>query len=423
MKYINALFICLVMFQMTACNYVKTKHIDTDFNRLVKSIKKEAEKTETTIRQDQYHIAIDIKVTIEKSKEVLNHRPKLDGRMTEVVKESEKFVQKNTETLEQWSNKIEASQKRLLEIVQTLGERNFHMVFEGKMALSPRDISINESMIFFTLQYMRELNEKHMLAIMPLSLASLRKEFDKNDIIQVFRDKVLDKYLTLVGVSKVIQRDMEKTLTNLSKLKEHGVSPSYVDKNLARHLKRVTKRERGKQDQFNNMHHDMDDEQRAKYDELKTQYEKKLAGLSFLYDPNGTNKDSFLMDALVVLGNLTWGLVNTAIGVGAVLGTMIVSPFTRYVDFPTFAISASEQQIYVDVSGLGPVPGKMSLGLFELDNHAGYHFASGHEAGHAKQSALLGPLYLPMVLFSYAVQGHHGSFMERWADVWATTLD
>jgi len=420
MKFLNALFICLVLFQMTACNYVKTGHIDKDFNRLLNSIKKDEE---STIRQDQYQIGLQIKNAIEKSKEVLNHRPKLDGRMTEVVKESEVFVQKNTETLENWSKKIEASQKQLLEIVQLLGQRNFDMTFDGKMGLSARDLAINESLIFFTLQYMRELNEKHMLAIMPLSLASLRKEFDKNDIIQVFRDKVLDKYLTLVGVSKVIQRDMEKTLTKLSKLKEHGVSPDFVDKNLARHLKRVAKKESKKQEQFHHMHEEMDAEQQAKYDELKDEYEKKLAGLSFLYDPNNTNKDHFLMDALVVLGNLTWGLVNTAIGLGAVLGTMIVSPFTRYVDFPTFAISASEQQIYVDVSGMGPVPGKMSLGLFELDNHSGYYFASGHEAGHAKQSALLGPLYLPMVLFSYAVQGHHGSFMERWADVWATTLD
>ncbi|TNE99134.1 MAG: hypothetical protein EP326_08615 [Deltaproteobacteria bacterium] len=420
MKYLNVLFICLIMFQMTACNYVKTSHIDKDFNRLLKAIKKD---DESTIRQDQYQIGLQIQNAIEKSKEVLNHRPKLEGRMTEVVKESEVFVEKNTEILEAWSKKIEARQKALLDIIQLLGQRNHDMIFEGKMALSPRDLAINESLIFFTLQYMRELNDKHMLAVMPLSLASLRKEFDKNDTIQVFRDKVLDKYLTLVGVTKVIQRDMEKTLWKLSKLKEHNVSPDFVNENLGRHLNRVAKRESGKQEQFQHMHDDMDDEQKSKYEELKSEYEQKLAGLSFLYDPNNTNKDSFLMDALVIIGNLTWGMVNTAIGLGAVLGTMIISPFTRYVDFPTFAISASEQQIYVDVSGMGPIPGKMSLGLFELDNHSGYYFASGHEAGHAKQSALLGPMYLPMVLLSYAISGHSGSFMERWADVWATTLD
>jgi hypothetical protein len=405
---------------MTACNFVKTGHIDKDFNRLLKSIKKDED---STIRQDQYQIGMQIKNAIENSKKILNHRPKLDGRMTEVIAESEVFVQKNTETLEEWTNKIEVRQKALLEIVQLLGQRNYDMAYDGKMVLSPRDLAINESLIFFTSQYMRELNEKHMLAIMPLSLASLRKEFDKNGIIQVFRDKVLDKYLTLVGVSKVIQRDMERTLSRLTKLKEHRVSPKFVDETLSKHLKRVAKKEKKKQEQFQHMHDEMDDEQKAKYDELKAEYEQKLAGLTFLYDPNNMNKDHFLMDSLVILGNLTWGLVNTAIGLGAVLGAMIVSPFTRYVDFPTFAISASEQQVYVDVSGMGPIPGKMSLGLFELDNHSGYYYASGHEAGHAKQSALLGPLYLPMVLFSYAVQGHHGSFMERWADVWETTSD
>ena len=102
MKYLNVLFICLIMFQMTACNYVKTSHIDKDFNRLLKAIKKD---DESTIRQDQYQIGLQIQNAIEKSKEVLNHRPKLEGRMTEVIKESEVFVEKNTEILEAWSKK------------------------------------------------------------------------------------------------------------------------------------------------------------------------------------------------------------------------------------------------------------------------------------------------------------------------------
>ena len=420
MKFINSLFICLILFQLTACKYIQTSHIDKDFNRIVKGIKND---DDSLIRQNQFQVSQEILSTIEKSKAILNHRPKLVGRMTEVIKESEQFVNNNTSTLENWSFKIESSQKALLDIIHSLGQKNYDMVFESHTKLTAKDVAINETLIFFTLQYMRELNEKHMLAIMPLSLASLRKSFDKNDIIQVFRDKVLDKYLTLVGISKVIQKDMEKTLSKLAKLKDYGFSPKFINKNVARHLKRVSGAEKKKQDQFTHMHDDMDDEQRAKYDQLKTEYENKISKLSFLFDPNNPNKDNFIVDALVVMGNLTWGLINTAIGVGAVLGTMIVSPFTRYVDFPTFAISASQQQIYVDVSGLGPIPGKMSLGLFELDNHSGYYFASGHEAGHAKQSALLGPLYLPMVLFSYAVQGHHGSFMERWADVWATSLD
>lgn len=164
MKYLNSLFILLILFQMTACNYVKTKHIDTDFNRLVRAIKKDANRTETTIRQDQYAMALKIKDTIEGAKEVLNRRPKLEGRMTEIVSESETFVKKNTSSLENWSKKIEDKQKVLLDTIQELGRRNFNMTFEGKMALSPKDIAINESLIFFSLQYLRELNEKHLLA-------------------------------------------------------------------------------------------------------------------------------------------------------------------------------------------------------------------------------------------------------------------
>jgi hypothetical protein len=68
---------------------------------------------------------------------------------------------------------------------------------------------------------------------------------------------------------------------------------------------------------------------------------------------------------------------------------------------------------------MSPVAGKMSLGLFELDNGSGPSFATGHEGAHAVQSAILGPLYIPAVLVTYALSGFDQGFMEDWADAWA----
>ena len=75
-------------------------------------------------------------------------------------------------------------------------------------------------------------------------------------------------------------------------------------------------------------------------------------------------------------------------------------------------------QIYADVCGFPAIPSKMSMGIWELDFCAGYNFAAAHEGGHAKQSAILGPLYIPAALLSYAINGGHGGFIESWADDW-----
>jgi hypothetical protein len=93
---------------------------------------------------------------------------------------------------------------------------------------------------------------------------------------------------------------------------------------------------------------------------------------------------------------------------------------TGLIRLPRFAVAQNGRQIYVDVTGSNPlgIYGKMSMGLFELDNGTGYSFASGHEGAHAIQSALLNPFYVPVVLFTYMVSGFDRGFMEEWADAW-----
>jgi hypothetical protein len=95
---------------------------------------------------------------------------------------------------------------------------------------------------------------------------------------------------------------------------------------------------------------------------------------------------------------------------------MVISPFTDSVDFPSFSLSSNGKQILVKINGYGP-PGEMSMGLWEISSWGG-GFASTHEGGHAFQSALLGPLYLPVVLTTYAIFGWDCGFAEEWATDW-----
>lgn len=114
---------------------------------------------------------------------------------------------------------------------------------------------------------------------------------------------------------------------------------------------------------------------------------------------------------LTWLGNLTWGLVNTAIGFLTAIGYTIGHLFSHG-RFPEIRFNGT--QINVGPEEIGGHC--WSLGAF----HIGTPAHADHEAGHAKQSALLGPLYLPAVFLSYAGAGfQHGGYIETWADNWA----
>jgi hypothetical protein len=118
-------------------------------------------------------------------------------------------------------------------------------------------------------------------------------------------------------------------------------------------------------------------------------------------------------DVLIVgwVDHFTFGLPNTAIG-------LLMIPYTAI----DAAVSGRRMSIEIDASGQqialngmsGCCASAFSLGAF---NHGGRH--DFHEAGHSRQSAVLGPLYLGVVGLDYLINGHYGSFLERWADDWA----
>lgn len=159
----------------------------------------------------------------------------------------------------------------------------------------------------------------------------------------------------------------------------------------------------------------------------KIGYEKVFRDMADLIRSRG------LLDVLVWMGNLTWGLPNSVMGFIVVISLATVKTslacFDRNSSFPWIAVSENGKQIYVNVSNISAglsnltgrywlrfSAGKISLGIWEIDLESNsWSYASFHEGGHAIQSALLGPFYLPFVFGSYAIEGYGSSTAESWA--------
>jgi len=152
-----------------------------------------------------------------------------------------------------------------------------------------------------------------------------------------------------------------------------------------------------------------------------------------------------LTNALVVASNSVGpGAINSAVGLLAIVGSAIAAPFSDAIEVPRLRWSRSKLQIVATIADHW-YRGGTSLGLFliegsdslERKSEEDYELHLLHEGGHAYQSALLGPLYLPVVGVDYALHGggnHHfyfmhardrgglsrdperDAFVERWAD-------
>ena len=274
---------------------------------------------------------------------------------------------------------------------------------------------------YYGIRYSQKIHRDLVQMLLPLAVVVGVKNWGDDETVRNFRGDILHKVFENSGANVVLAQDQRTLLTSLG----IGESRANLDSKLAIVLKLEQKNmslaaeEREKAQQILKP---MPQEQKEKFAAALEEYRKKLANVSFLYVP-GKNYN-LVVNVITWIGNLTWGLVNTMIGASIVVAAMVVSPFTDYVDFPTLRISQSGNQIYADVTGMNPLglAGKMSMGLFELDNGAGESFASEHEGGHAIESAVLGPFYLPTVLATYLVFGFDQGPMEWWAwsaaDTW-----
>ncbi len=110
-----------------------------------------------------------------------------------------------------------------------------------------------------------------------------------------------------------------------------------------------------------------------------------------------------ILNTLIIMSNLTWGLPNTLVGVTVIAVGAIAAPFSPILDMPRFEKSESGKQIAVNVDNLFMFPSNVSFGLFQLKSNM--EGADDHEGGHAVQSAILGPFYLPVVVGDYIAEG------------------
>lgn len=115
----------------------------------------------------------------------------------------------------------------------------------------------------------------------------------------------------------------------------------------------------------------------------------------------------------------TWNLPNTVIGLVFGLGGRFSWDAENRV---TIIDGGWMVQIFRRLGYAGMCVGDVVLCAFDLKNGMPEIYA--HELVHAVQGRLLGPLYLPMTLLSYAIgfvlcptDAHDASPMEIWADV------
>jgi len=232
-----------------------------------------------------------------------------------------------------------------------------------------------------------------------------------------FRRIVIHEYLTCLSMLKLIEGDIFSVTQTLKELKNQNVIDPKLNDLLMQSLSTVSVQAKEERDIFkNNMKKDY------QVPEAIRQIMSEVKGHSLLYSPD--QDASIVSNIISWVGNLTWGLVNTIIGAGIVLVSMVAVPIASLfiegrIRFPTFSISSSGSQLYVYTPYLGLMSGKMSMGLFEFDNTGSYRWASEHEGVHALQSAVLGPFYLPTILVTYLMFGFDQGPLEDMADHYA----
>lgn len=322
-----------------------------------------------------------------------------------------------------------------------------HMDTLNKMVLQITDISAFkynnpeniqaivevEILLLNTLFSIREIANASTIKFLNIMNKFDKEYFDELEENQNFKKYLFEEYTKTLAISKIAAKDIEKTLISLKEMREGEILSEEQVKYITSLVSQRTTKEKQPQKEITEITNETltDEGKDLLFKSIEDQH-KEFETLTFLYDP--AQNDHPAVHALVIIANLTWGLPNTLVGLGFVLTAAILAPVTQGMGaivrlsgyepyfmemrFPRLKVAASKMQIYADVCGLNYIPSKMSAGLFELDFCTTYNFASGHEAGHAKQSALLGPLYFPAAILSYTLNMGHGGFIESWADAW-----
>lgn len=297
-------------------------------------------------------------------------------------------------------------------------------------------ISQSETLTLFNLLSIREMAGNLANNTLLLMTKFDKEYFDQVDGNKEMKEFLLSTYIESLSILAITNRDLKSTLSHLREMKDAGLLDKDLDKTINKLVLKIGGSERTEKQQVNNfLKESITDKAQDALGKAVAEYHNSLKGKTFLYHPE--LRDHPMIHILVIVSNLTWGLVNTLVGLGFVITAAILAPITQAAGatirafgyeplfmemrLPRLRIADNHMQIYADVCGLGFTESKMSAGIFELDFCTWESFASDHEGGHAKQSALLGPLYFPAAILSYILVLGHGGYIEEWADAWATT--
>lgn len=302
--------------------------------------------------------------------------------------------------------------------------------------ISPEVIAESETLALMNLLILKDLSQASARRTLMLMTKFDKSYFDQVEENKEIKEKLLADYNMSLAINSVSSNDLKIVLAQLSEMRAEGILPHTLADSITKLVDRLGGQEKAKRQEVSSLlKESITEKAQDTLAQAIQKYHGQIAGMSFLYNP--ALPDHPLIHVLVIVSNLSWGLVNTLVGLGFVITAAIVAPITMAAGatirafgyeplfyemrMPRLSIADSNMQIYADVCGLGIVQGKMSAGLFELDFCTWHSFASDHEAGHAKQSAILGPLYFPAAILSYVLNAGHGGFIEDWADAWATT--
>jgi hypothetical protein len=403
---------CLMAFQVTACKYqaIDTRSIDSDFSAIKDQFQDEASRKTFAGSEKIYERIYKMDLIKSFYLKSIHDVPALTGQLKNNVADAEKWVKANQGALSKWNQEIEKYGTSMRQRIFETSKASFNQ--------KNADEAIRDQITaFYGILYYSKGNKAVINALTPFMLALGSDQFNNSKVIQDFKKEVTQVTFAQVGLSVILKQDLQKVAQALTALKKQAALNAELSDLVGKTAKDFAQESAGKNQGVQKIEKQLNQTQKAQMIAMKAEVKKVFGNKTLLYTP-GANSNG-LVNLFAWVGNLTWGLVNTLLGLGVVIATMVISPLTPYVDFPTFAPAQNGKQIYVDVTGMSPVAGKMSLGLFELDNASGPSFASGHEGAHAVQSAILGPLYLPAVLVTYAISGFDQGFMEDWADAWA----
>jgi hypothetical protein len=411
-QFVALLNASVLLFSAIACNMNHNKNIDDGLTSLVKVINDSALKAEAQSLINSQKTSF---VKLEKSE-------KLEGVFDNSnTDKAVSWIKKNEKTISSVVGRMKSGIEKEILDINAFSKSAYQEKNEEAR-------SYKYALVYYRLQYFKNNLTVVLENLSPLSMIIHSNALTEDQETLGFRKNLERELLKMVGIGIVINQDLAKVKNTIKVIHEAQRLPEALKKNLLHTEKeiveaKVEKAKNYKVDKSNCIEKKENSPECHKLEGDRQSLMAEFKNVTFLYTPG--SKYFLLTKVLTFIGNLTWGLANTLIGAGIVLATMAVSPFTPYVDFPSFAISSSGMQIYVDVTGMTPFPGKLSMGLFELDNGLGYTYASEHEGGHAIQSAILGPLYLPTVLITYLISGFDEGLMEDLAwgasevsDVW-----